>query len=294
LAYTSRAKLARRLAKRRARVVRWPGPLAKAGFAVVRAQARVGHGFINAKRRWRRGLVEVPDHLISTALRVHFNLSTPLGRQILLRGLKNPGSMTQDQRSAVVVLTLLATAVLVLVLNSIVALAIPEASRVYRQMLFDAGIQLVGLFGAPIPIEPFFVLTLLSYGAAVAFSGFFAGKMLGAWVLILLGDSLHDHLKKTMKGQRSKRMLAWLTTNANKYGFGILVLDNCIPFAPDQLMLVFAVAGMRTRDWLLGIALGTAIKFGAMILAVDYYGPELMLYFFEHPLEFLQGQRPAH
>lgn len=282
----SREALARKLARQRGRVVRWPRWAAPLGLALIRARARAGHGRINTVRKVRRGFVEVPDVVLSSALRVHYNLSTPLGRQALRKGLRDPESMNQDQRSAMLVLTGAAVAVAVLLANSVVALGTPEHSAIYRHVLTNAALQFVGLLGAPIIIEPLFIFSLLVFGSAVAFGSFFGGKMLGAWVLYLLGDSLHDHLKKSMKGERGQRLMAWMNRNANKWGFVILVLDNAMPLAPDQLMLALAVTGIRFRTWMIGIAVGTAIKFGALILGAHYMGHEAVELLFSNPFKY--------
>jgi uncharacterized membrane protein YdjX (TVP38/TMEM64 family) len=279
----SREAQARRLARRRGAVLRWPHWATPLGFGVIRAQARFGLGIIHAKRRARRGLVEVPDVLFSSALRVQYHVGDRLARQGLVAGLKDPTTLTTEQRSVLLFLTAFFAAASVLLLNSFFALATPEFAGTYRHMLTDAALQFVGLFGAPVLVEPLLVLSTLAVGPYLAFSAFFVGKMLGAWVLYLLGHSLHHHLEKKTSGKRGRRMVDWLTRNANKYGFLILVLDNALPLAPDQLMLVFAVSGIRFRKWMLGIGVGTCVKFVALIVGVLVIGPERVEHFFAHP-----------
>lgn len=286
-----REATARRLARQRGSVILWNRILRPVGFALIRVEARISYGFINGRRDLQRALVEIPDAIVSSSLRVYSHLSTRTGRQGLFAGIRDPSTLNTEQRSVTLFLTTMLLAFLVLFLNSFFALAWPGASPVYRQLLFDAGLQFIGLFGLPIPIEAFFIPAVVDRGAVLAVTGFFVGKVLGSWVMYLLGDSLRAHLKASGKGKensRVQRSLAWLERNASKYGFTVLVLDNAIPFAPDQVLLVFAVSGIKFRTWMWGIALGTLIKFAAIIYVIHVLGPETVEHFFENPLAFLQ------
>lgn len=282
-AHTSREALARRLARKRARVMRWPRWATPLGFGLLHTRARLGASVIHARRRLNRGLVEIPDSVFSSALRVQYHVGDRLARQALVQGLKDPTHMTQEQRSVALFLTTFAVVGAVVLLNSFFALAWPEGAAVYRRMLTEATVQFLGLFGAPFPIEPMLVVDTIAIGPYLAFTGFFVGKMLAAWVLFLLGDSLHHHIKKKMKGPRGQRVVEWLNRNCNRYGLPILILDNAPPLAPDQLMFVIAASGISFRTWMVGIAAGTVIKYVAVIAGVYIIGPERITHFFEHP-----------
>lgn len=283
-----REALARKLAKRRSAALQQNRLSRRVAFARIRGRARMSNSLIRTQRRVLRGLVEVPDSIISGALRVESHLSTRLGRQDLAVGLADSRKLTQDQRSALLFLTAVGLLAGVLLASLAVALVVPEYATVYRRLLQDAGTQFVGLFGLPIPIELPFIFSLAAMGPALAFTGFFLGKMIGAWVLYLLGDSVRHHLEKKSKakGQGPPKLLTWMESKGQKYGFVLLILDNALPLAPDQLMLVLAVTGMRLRSWMWGIAIGSAIKYGALIAGYYYFGPEFVEGFFSRPWEY--------
>lgn len=284
-----RETLARRLARHRWEVLRWPHWATPLGFTVVRAEARVGGALLTTRRRVTRSLVEVPDAFISRALRVDAHLSTHIGRASLWDGIKHPQGLSAEQRSVVLFLTLATLGLGILVANSVFALGASGYADTWRDALQLFLLQIASLFGVPLPIEVPFMAALLfndrlsAGGIALALGSVMAGKMVGAWILYLLGDGLLDHVRKHTKSARAKRMVDWLTRNADKHGFGILVADNAIPFMPDQLMLVLAVAGMRFRAWMWGIGIGTLIKFTGIIAAVYFIGPDRVTGFFEHP-----------
>jgi hypothetical protein len=278
-----REALARKLSRRRANVLRWPRGLRRAGFALVRAEARLGTGLINAQRNLLRSAVEVPDALFSSALRVESQLGTHLGRRSLWEGIKDPSGLDAEQRSVVLVLTAALVLFGVLLLNSIFALAFPEYATTWRTLLIFAAHQFAGVFGFPLPVE-LDLITSAAQGLGaglLAYAGLFAGKLLGVWVLYLLGDTLHGKLEHHTKGKpRAERMVDWLRSNAAKYGFLILLVDNAVPLMPDQVLLVFAVTGMRFRSWMWGIGLGTALKFTIILAGVFIVGPERIIHIF--------------
>jgi membrane protein DedA with SNARE-associated domain len=289
-AHRRRERLGRRLSRRRQAVLHWPHWAMPLGFGWVRVQAKLATAGINLSRNLTYAAVEIPDGLASRLLRVDAHLSSRMGRASLWDGIKNPQGLTAEQRSVVLFLTLASIAVGILVINSVFALGASRYADTWRDMLQLFLLQIAGLFGLPLPIEVPFMAALLSNNevsfasVALALGAVMAGKMVGAWILYLLGDGLLDHVRKHTKSERAKRMVGWLTGNADKHGFTILLADNAIPFMPDQLMLVLAVAGMRFRSWMWGIGIGTFLKFGGIVAAVYLIGPERVTHFFEHPL----------
>ncbi|MCA1813731.1 MAG: VTT domain-containing protein [Halobacteriales archaeon] len=272
----SREGMARRMARRRAHVLHYPRTTRRIGFGLVKAEAKLGTGIINTRRKVLRGLVEIPDAIFSNVLRLDSHLSTRLGRRSLWEGIKSPDQLNADQRSVVLLMTVVLLGAAVLLLNSVIALALPGFSGEYRAALLNVGIQLFAL--NPVfspPIELIVVNSTIENGAALTFTALLLGKVIGAWLLFLLGDTLRGivehHLGKTEKG---KKRIAWLTKNTAKYGFVILFLDCLIPGMPDQILFVLAFTGVRFRSWMGGIAIGSAVKYLGIILAIYFIGPE--------------------
>ena len=272
----------RRLARRRVALARWPRPLALPADALLYAMARMSQAVNRSVHGGTRALVQVPDALVSGALRAEAHLLHPGGRRTLWQSLRDPDQLTAEEKGVVVFLSLVLLALGVLVLNSVMALVFPEHAPAYRALLTNAVVQFVSVFGVPIVMEPLLVLATLSQGPVLAFTGFFVGKMLGVWVLYFLGDSAHDAFLRRAS-PRSQRWMAWLQRNADKYGFPILFLDNALPLMPDQVLWVFAVSGMRFRTWMLAVALGTVVKFTAFIGGVYLLGPERIEQLFTDP-----------
>ncbi|HEX2021855.1 MAG TPA: VTT domain-containing protein, partial [Candidatus Thermoplasmatota archaeon] len=112
-------------------------------------------------------------------------------------------------------------------------------------------------------------------GLGLGWLGLLLGKIVGTWMLYLVGDSLHKTLERqTAKSPRLKRVVAWLQARASTTGFVWVFLLSFVPFLPDTLILAFAVAGMGFRPFILGIALGTVAKYGAIVLALAWVGPD--------------------
>jgi len=110
-------------------------------------------------------------------------------------------------------------------------------------------------------------------GPTLAFAGFFLGKAMAVWILYLLGESLHDWFLRRAKG-RTRGVMDWLHRHADRHGVLALVAINAVPFAPEQLVLVLAVSGMRFRSWMAGNLIGSAIKIGGVVLLTLAIGPE--------------------
>lgn len=242
-----------------------------------RLQARVGRWRIRVFRTVMRGLVTVPDSLVSRLLRVESHLSGRFGRRAMWAGLADPSKLNNEQKSVLLFLSTLALVTLVFVLNTVFSLILPQFGPVYQHAFTDATVSLLSTLAAPFPQEPLLIRGMVdpAIGPVIAFTGLFLGKIAGAWLLYFLGDSLYDAVDKaTAKRPRMKRLVAWMHRNADRYGFYLLIPVNAVPFVPDVLIYVFALAGMRFKPYLAGIALGTALKFGAIIAAVYIMGPE--------------------
>lgn len=246
-----------------------------AAVRVVRLEARAGLAFIRSARRTVRGVVQVPDFLITRSLRAYHHLAGPVGRRALVQGLRDPSKLSIEEKSVVLFLSSVLLVALVFILNTLFALLLPSLADAYRGVFADAAISLLSTLALPLAVEPLIAFGVESRGPVLAVLGFFLGKMIGVWLLYFLGDSLYDELQKTKaKRPRIGRAIEWVNRNADRYGFSALVLVNAIPLVPDVLLYAFAVAGMRFRPFVAGIAIGTAIKFAAVVVGVYVIGPD--------------------
>ncbi|HEV8361132.1 MAG TPA: hypothetical protein VGR28_11830 [Candidatus Thermoplasmatota archaeon] len=279
-----RDALARRLARHRYAVRRWPRPLLALAYIFIGLERKAGAFYIGTTTRVTSALIEIPDMLVGQVLRADHHINNRLRRHSLWRGLHDPRSLTTEQRGLMLFLTALVVLGAVLALNSFFALAYPEGAPAYRHVLFNAGAQFVSQFGVPFFVEPVLLLSIPSLGPVLAVAGFVVGKLLGVWVLYLLGASLHGQLVRWTTGRpRAERLVGWLTRNGDKWGFAILFLDNVIPLMPDQVQIVFAVSGVRFRAWIGGIMGGTLLKFGIILVGYYLVGPARVAQFFSNP-----------
>lgn len=291
LALRWRSRLAHGLASQRrfanARKTAW---VAAALLALVRLQAKIGHAVIRGTRAFLRSLVAIPDAILSHGETASVHLASQTGRARLRRALVDPAAATPIEKSVVLVLVAFSLLGIVLLLNTLFAAVFVDQARVYQGVLADFTSSLLSTIALPIPAEPILILHGGQVGFAIVFAGLFLGKMVGSWILYLMGDSLNDGIqKKTAKSPRMERMVSWMQRNADKWGFWLLVPINAIPFLPDLLVLVFAVSGMRFRGFMGGIALGTILKFSAIIAGVYWLGPERIQAFLDNPIQSLGG-----
>ncbi|HVL86452.1 MAG TPA: VTT domain-containing protein [Candidatus Thermoplasmatota archaeon] len=269
----ARERLGAALAWQRAGAKRAPRWLLPLLLASLRLEARVGVAGIELVRAAAVALVEIPDLFVTNLLRLEAHLYDRLGRRSLWQGVRDPSVLTLEQRAVVAFLTFAILAATVLVLNSIFALALPAYADAYRGLLANFLLHLTGTLGAPIFMEPLVALATVTMGPTLAFAGFFLGKAMAVWILYLLGESLHDWFLRRAKG-RTRGAMDWLHRHADRHGVLALVAINAVPFAPEQLVLVLAVSGMRFRSWMAGNLIGSAIKIGGVVLLTLAIGPE--------------------
>lgn len=256
----------------------------RAAIRLVRFEARAGASLISGTRRLLRGLVGVPDAAVSALYRAQAHVTGRGGRQNLLNGLKDPSRLDTEQKSVLLFMSAIGLFVLVLLLNTLFALVLPRHAATYRHVFGDATMSLLGTVGLPLAMEPLLVLSALAVGPAAAFVGLFAGKIVGAWLVYLLGDALHDELAAEARATRTRRVVQWMRRRTERHGFAILATMNAIPFVPDATLYVFALTGMKFKHFLGGVAAGTAIKFGGIAIGVLLVGPERITGLLDAPL----------
>lgn len=244
----------------------------------IRMEAKVGFAFIRGTRAFLRGLVDVPDALLTRSMSARRHMSSRLMRRNIFRHLRDPSSASNEEKG---ILFLVVSAILftsVLVLSNVFALALPQFAPYYQTILVDAAYNIGNVFlPLPLPPEVWLIGSVLALGPVLGWTGLFIGKALGSWLLYLVGDSLHDSLEKqTRSSPRLDKAVNWIKRNANEKGFWLLFLLSVIPFFPDTLVVAFAVSGMRFRPYLGGIALGTLVKYLAIVAALLIVGPDVV------------------
>lgn len=253
---------------------------------LIRLQAKVGNAAIRGTRSFLRGLVVVPDFVLARSGTAAVHLGSRSGRRDVWRATLDPASASPAEKSIVLVLISFSLVGLVLLANA----TLPPFLPFYYETLADFTTSLLSTIALPIPAEPLFIQRVIRWGVLVGIVGPFLGKMVGSWMLYLLGDSLNDGIQqKTAKKPRLARLVAWMQRNADRWGFWILIPINAIPFLPDLLVYVFAVSGMRFRSFMGGIAVGTLVKFVAIALGIYFVGSDAVAGFLEHPIQTLRG-----
>jgi len=257
---------------------------------LIRIQARGGNAAIRGMRAVMRGLVAVPERILVHTETLAIHLASRTGRRTIKHALRDPRNATPYEKTVVLVVLSFALVGIVLLLNTVFTFVPASWHTAYQIVLADFTASLLSTIALPIPAEPLLILHTLSIGPVLAVLGLLLGKLVGSWMLYLIGDSLNDGIqKKTAKSPRLKRGVLWMQRNADEYGFWILIPLNAIPFVPDLLVYVFAVSGMRFRSFMSGIAAGTLLKFVLIVIAVYIIGPEAVRGFLDHPIQTMRG-----
>lgn len=284
-----RSRLAHKLATKRRRANQIESGI---GLAIymwhVRMQAKLGHGAIRMFRSAMRGLVALPDAMLTHTERVSIHLASRTGRRTIRKAVHDPASATAAEKTALLVVLAFATVAGVLVLNTAFDFTPAGVRAAYYRLLGDFALSLAGTLAVPFPAEIGYIRSAVALGLVLGTVGIFAGKLLASWMLYLIGDSLFDSMNKK-SGPRMKRAIHWLQRNANKWGFAILIAINAMPLAPDAFIIVFAVSGMRFRSYMVGIAVGAVLKFAILAALILWIGPAEVQAFMEHPIRTIRG-----
>lgn len=286
-----RSRLAHRLvAQRRFANTVQTAWLVSAILVLIRVQAKVGNAAIRGFRAAMRGLVAIPDAILTHTTNVSIHMGSRYGRKILRRAIRDPANATPQEKTLALVVGTLVLAGTILFLDLLFTTFLTRYAGTFATIQLDFLKSLAAVIALPFPVEILLISSVLAVGAVLGFTGLFLGKLVGSWMLYLLGDSLFDGIrKKTKTNPKLERAVGLLQRNANTHGLWMLFLINAIPFVPDLLIIVFAVSGMKFRSYMLGIALGTAVKFIGLIIAINVVGPDAIRAFMEHPIQTMRG-----
>lgn len=266
--------------------------MASALIGWIRFQARAGNASIRGFRAFMRGLVALPDAILTQTERASVHLASKSGRRWLKRAIRDPTAATPQEKAGVLVWLAFATTAWVLVIAALFATVLSRWDAFFQAELGDFFLALGNAVGVPLPpsetayvarlIEMAEIFGRLAPAILIAAVGVMAGKILGSWMLYLMGDSLFDGLNKK-SGPKLKRALHALQRSATKRGFLYVTIISAIPAAPDPLIIPFAVSGMKFRSYMWAIAFGTILKFAILAGLIVWIGADRVGAFMEHP-----------
>lgn len=287
-----RTRLATRNARHRRAIGAWRTAwLQSVLLTLVQFEARLGNALIAGARKGMRSLVTIPDQILTRSMTASLHLRSRSGRRDLWVALIDPGKATSQEKSIVLLLATLSLVFFILIASNLIALGFTSIADQYQQVVGDFTASLLSVLALPIPVEPLLILSVLALGPILGVLGALLGKLVGSWMLYLLGDTLFDEIeRKTATKPRLKRVTDWMQARANKSGFWLLAIINAVPLIPDVLVYVFAVSGMRYRSYFGGILLGTALKFGAIVAGVYWLGPDRVQLVLDHPIQAMLGR----
>lgn len=286
LAAKLRNKLNVSLQRRRENVRGGRGAWSRFTHLTIKVQAKVGMAGVRTLHKVMRGSVAIPDAIVQRSIATGAALGGRTGRRVMRKGFRDPTRLTNEEKGVMLFLAAIGLTAGILLVTTALAIVARDALPTWVSALKNAGANVVTAMGVPIPAEVLLILSVVADGAVLAFASAFIGRMIGVWLVYLLGDSLnHEINKKTKKSPRMKKAVDWMNRNAEKRGFWILIVLNALPLIPDVLLYVFAVSGMKFRKYMGGIAVGTVIKFGVTVAMVLYVGGDVVQHFSEHPVE---------
>lgn len=242
--------------------------------AAVHGTRALAHGMwarlISGSRRLTRGVAAVPDRLAAHARRASALLSTPEGRQVVWRGLRDPTELTPEQKAVTLFVGVSSILGALMLLHFVVTLAAPDLARPWRTIFLLFGYAFSTSLGVPLPIEPAIISAALSVGAAAAIVTAVLAKVLAAWMVFFIGDELHDRMRE--KAETSPwvgRMLSASEAFAKRFGVAAVAVFIATPGLPDAVALyVFGSLHMRLSRFLLGVAIGGTLLYTALTLGV--------------------------
>ena len=254
----------------------------------IKVQAKLGMAGVRTLHKVLRGSVAIPDAIVTRSISTGAALGHRRGRKVMKQGLRDPTRLTNEEKGVMLFLAtigIVATIALGFIVFGVLdAKAHTGLLAPWITALQNAGFNTLTMLGVPIPAEALLIVSMLTDGFLLAILAALVGRLIGVWLVYLLGDSLnHEIQKKTKKSPRMKKAVDWLNRNAEKRGFALLVILNALPLIPDLVFYVFAVSGMKFRRYMGGMTLGTIIKFSWTAALVWYYR-EAAAEIIEHPI----------
>lgn len=248
--------------KRRARRV-----ARRAEHPVPQALARAWAATLGGVRRVTRGATTMPDRLAVRWDRSRRFLATPEGRAKLRQGLFDPHGLTAEEKAVTLFVGTAGLLAALVLVHVAVTLSVPALASDWRAVFFLFLYAYVTSLGVAFPIEPILFPAAMVIGKPAALIVTVLAKVCAGWMVFFVGDSVnHQMRKKAETSERWAKFLDWSERFARRFGTGALIVFIATPGLPDAVALyVFGALHMRLPQFLLGIAIGSAILNGIIL-----------------------------
>lgn len=228
-------------------------------------------GWVAARiRSLTRGTATLPDRLGRHAAKAREFLSTSTGRQRFREGLRDPRSLTGEQKAVTLFVLSVGVVSALLVAHLAVTLTAPALTAAWRTGLFLFVYGYITSLGVPLPWEPVVLATALALGAMATFIVAVLSKLVAGYMVFFLGEAVNDKLeKRATKSAWFAKFLQWSERFASRFGILAMALFIGLPGLPDAIALyVFGSLRMPMWKYLVGIAIGASVLDTLVIFGV--------------------------
>jgi uncharacterized membrane protein YdjX (TVP38/TMEM64 family) len=197
----------------------------------------------------------------------------PQGRAAFAHAIRHPHLLTPKMQRSLLFLVLLSSIWTWIVGLTVLAVAAPglaEAWNLVFTLYFSS--LLTNLF-VPIPVEPIAIGAALVIGSVAACVAAGLGKMVGAWIIFILGRSLRKAMANLeAKSQTMRRVLAAAEGFGRRYGYVALGLMLAVPFSPFDIIPVYLFSTMELKPgpFLLAVFVGFTLRMLMVVLAGEF------------------------
>ncbi len=234
------------------------GRFRRGAEALVRANNRVTASITDVPRQWERDV----DHL-----------RDPLERRLLLRAFVDDSLLTEERRKSIVSILiwtfLLAWAVAGILVAVVARPALPSFKATYE--LFFYGVA-TSLF-LPLPFETLLTSARASLGVGWTVLIAAISKVVGAWLVLLMGDRAHAGVEQVIdRFPRLRKAWTRATALAQRYGYAAVFVLFAFPFMSDTAPLfLLAVMHMRKSIFLSVTFVAIAVRCLLFFFVVDLF-----------------------
>lgn len=231
--------------------------------------------------RWQRWIVRLAaansrliDRIIAVPRQWEHDvdvLRDPLERRLLFRAFADDALLTEARRKSMTSVLLWGFLLLWGVAGIVVALAarpaLPDFQATYSLFLYGIATSLF----LPLPFETLLGAARAELGIGWTTTVASASKVVGAWVVLLMGDKAHGSLQATLR-KYPRIQPAWdrLVAVSQRYGYVVVGVIFAIPFMSDTLPLVLlAVMSMRKSIFLAVTFVAVSIRCLLFFFAPD-------------------------
>ena len=272
------SRLNARAAGRLLRAVELGGFRGRMHRSLGRFERKHGARLIHWMVAFVRWFVELPDRTHQRMLTAGRYLTHGIGRKELRRGVWEPRILTVEGKSVLLLLAMSTLVVSLIALHLIVTLAAPALSGPWRGHLALFSYGVATAIALPTPFEPF-LLPFFHAGlvpAALAIANSAMSRVVGGWLVFFLGDEINGKMEEMgRKRPWIGKTVHGLERFADKFGLAAVIVLMSIPLTPDTIVIyIFGTVKMPLRKFLLGLAIGSVIRF-TIVGVLFYYGADI-------------------